>query len=384
MWKEFYCSSEWLLWSWLGILVISAGSWYQVQLDVQINSWFGDFYDKLQKALSKEGDVSREELNGFIFTFSRIAGTYIVVAVFLTFFTRHWTFRWRQAMNDHYMKHWSQLRLIEGASQRVQEDTKLFARMVEDIGATLLQSVLTLVAFLPILLELSEKVHELPLLGEVPNAMVPPPKLLLFDILGLDGHVNLYTSLVFDSSQRVRTSTTALSAKTIKGWTIPMTNHPWQVKVTIVWALLGSIGLGLIGMRLPGLEFQKQRVEAAFRKDLQLFLQNLKKLKMKSLLLLSVCFVASCNWRSWSMVRMMNVGQKLGWWRISFKRFKTAILRSTSILCILMLPSCSTSNQNPPVALWSSFTTWSERWQSKEEVDGWWSSILLLGVHLEI
>lgn len=65
--------------------------------------------------------------------------------------------------------------------------------------------------------------------------------------------------------------------------------------MTIVWALLGSIGLGLIGMRLPGLEFQKQRVEAAFRKDLQLFLQNLKKLKMKSLLLLSVCFVASCN-----------------------------------------------------------------------------------------
>eukprot|EP00434_Breviolum_minutum_P022731 symbB.v1.2.020054.t1/scaffold1665.1/size106850/15 len=211
MWKEFYCSSEWLLWSWLGILVISAGSWYQVQLDVQINSWFGDFYDLLQKALSKEGDVSREELNGYIFTFSRIAGTYIVVAVFLTFFTRHWTFRWRQAMNDHYMKHWSQLRVIEGASQRVQEDTKLFARMVEDIGATLLQSVLTLVAFLPILLELSEKVHELPLLGEVPNAMV---------------------------------------------------------KVTIVWALLGSIGLGLIGMRLPGLEFQKQRVEAAFRKEL--------------------------------------------------------------------------------------------------------------------
>ena len=184
--------------------MISAGTWYQVHLDVRINSWFGDFYDLLQKALSKEGDVSRDELYGFIFTFSRIAATYIVVAVLLTFFTSHWTFRWRQAMNDHYMKHWSQLRGIEGASQRVQEDTRLFARMVESIGAQLLQSVLTLVAFLPILSELSEKVHELPLLGEVPNAMVPPPKLLLFDILGLDGHVNLYTSSIFDSSQRVR------------------------------------------------------------------------------------------------------------------------------------------------------------------------------------
>lgn len=172
MWREFYCSSEWLLWSWLGILVIGVGSWYQVHLDVRINSWFGDFYDLLQKALSKDGDVSRGEVYGFIFTFSRIAAIYIVVAVLVSFFTKHWTFRWRQAMNDHYMKHWHLLRRIEGASQRVQEDTRRFAIMVEGIGASMLQSVLTLVAFLPILLELSADVHELPLVGNVPNAMV--------------------------------------------------------------------------------------------------------------------------------------------------------------------------------------------------------------------
>mmetsp|Transcript_23405 Transcript_23405/g.50945 ORF Transcript_23405/g.50945 Transcript_23405/m.50945 type:complete len:376 (+) Transcript_23405:29-1156(+) len=211
MWREFYCSSEWLLWSWLGILVISAGSWYQVHLDVRVNTWFGDFYDLLQKALSKEGDVSREEVYGFIFTFSRIAGIYIVVAVLLAFFTKHWTFRWRQAMNDYYMKHWQVLRRTEGASQRVQEDTSRFAIMVEGIGASMLQSVLTLVAFLPILLELSAQIHELPLIGEVSNAMV---------------------------------------------------------KATIVWALLGTVGLALIGIRLPGLEFQNQLVEAAFRKEL--------------------------------------------------------------------------------------------------------------------
>eukprot|EP00435_Cladocopium_sp_Y103_P040020 s726_g10.t2 len=183
----------------------------EVHLDVRVNTWFGDFYDLLQKALSKEGDVSREEVYGFIFTFSRIAGIYIVVAVLLGFFTKHWTFRWRQAMNDYYMKHWQLLRRTEGASQRVQEDTRRFAIMVEGIGASMLQSVLTLVAFLPILLELSAQIHELPLIGEVSNAMV---------------------------------------------------------KATIVWALLGTVGLALIGIRLPGLEFQNQLVEAAFRKDL--------------------------------------------------------------------------------------------------------------------
>ena len=41
-----------------------------------------------------------------------------------------------------------------------------------------------------------------------------------------------------------------------------------KVKATIVWALLGTAGLALIGIRLPGLEFQNQLVEAAFRKDL--------------------------------------------------------------------------------------------------------------------
>ena len=172
--------------------MISAGSWYQVHLDVRVNTWFGDFYDLLQKALSKEGDVSREEVYGFIFTFSRIAGIYIVVAVLLAFFTKHWTFRWRQAMNDYYMKNWQLLRRTEGASQRVQEDTRRFAIMVEGIGASMLQSVLTLVAFLPILVELSAQIHELPLIGEVSNAMAPQLKYRLSKALLLHRLYLLY------------------------------------------------------------------------------------------------------------------------------------------------------------------------------------------------
>ncbi|CAJ1365035.1 unnamed protein product [Effrenium voratum] len=213
MWRDFFCDNEWLVWSWAGIIVISAGSWYQVHLDVRVNAWFGDFYDLLQKALSKDKDthVTRQELYGYIFTFSEIAAIYILVAVFLSFFTKHWTFRWRNAMNDYYLKHWTRLRHIEGASQRVQEDTRRFAIMVEDIGATFLQSVLTLVAFLPILLQLSEQVKELPFFGEVPHALVI---------------------------------------------------------LTLLWALFGTVGLALVGMRLPGLEFQNQLVEAAFRKEL--------------------------------------------------------------------------------------------------------------------
>ena len=36
----------------------------------------------------------------------------------------------------------------------------------------------------------------------------------------------------------------------------------------IVWSLFGTAFLALIGIKLPGLEFRNQRVEAAYRKEL--------------------------------------------------------------------------------------------------------------------
>ena len=38
--------------------------------------------------------------------------------------------------------------------------------------------------------------------------------------------------------------------------------------IAIVWSLFGTAFLALIGIRLPGLEFRNQRVEAAYRKEL--------------------------------------------------------------------------------------------------------------------
>lgn len=73
MWRSFYCSSNWALWAWLGIPIIGAGTWAQVQLEVQINAWVGDFYDLLQKALGKDGVVSEHALYETIFQFAKIA-----------------------------------------------------------------------------------------------------------------------------------------------------------------------------------------------------------------------------------------------------------------------------------------------------------------------
>ena len=64
-------------------------------------------------------------------------------------------------MNDYYTEKWNQVRHIEGASQRIQEDTMRFASIMKSLGVSIVDSVMTLIAFLPVLLELSKNVKEI-------------------------------------------------------------------------------------------------------------------------------------------------------------------------------------------------------------------------------
>ena len=83
MFNSFFLSRRWLLWSWPGAALILLGTWYQVQIDVAINDWFGGFYDVVQKALAQPGNVTLDEFFGFLMTFAKLAGTYVLVAVLL-------------------------------------------------------------------------------------------------------------------------------------------------------------------------------------------------------------------------------------------------------------------------------------------------------------
>ena len=211
MFRSFFLARRYQPWSIAGTLLILGATWYKVQLDVQINEWFGSFYDLVQNALAKPGSVKLEAYWGQVVAFTSIAMIYVTVAVLLEFFVKHYIFRWRQAMNDYYMAHWDRLRDIEGAAQRVQEDTMRFARIMETLGVELMRSLMTLAAFLPLLWVLSDKVGELPVLGAIPHSLV------------------------------------------------------W---VALVWAVFGTLLLAGVGILLPGLEYQNQRVEAAYRKEL--------------------------------------------------------------------------------------------------------------------
>ena len=116
-------------------------------------------------------------------------------------------------MNDFYTSKWEKVRGIEGASQRVQEDTMRFSAIMQGLGVSMIDSVMTLISFLPVLLALSVHVQDVPILGSIPFPLV---------------------------------------------------------SLAIFWSIFGTFVLIFAGIKLPGLEFKNQRVEAAFRKELVL------------------------------------------------------------------------------------------------------------------
>ncbi|WP_168379046.1 peptide antibiotic transporter SbmA [Acinetobacter cumulans] len=202
--------NPWQRWSVWGTALILFNVWFSVECNVVINAWYNPFYDLIQKMLSGGGgEVTM--LYSEILTFLYVAMVYVTLAVLNLFFVSHYVFRWRTAMNDFYTAHWEKLRTIEGASQRIQEDTMRFAKTTEGLGVSLVESVMTLIAFLPVLLTLSTHVKKLPVVGEIAYALV------------------------------------------------------WAA---VLWAVLGTVILMLVGYKLPGLEFNNQKVEAAYRKEL--------------------------------------------------------------------------------------------------------------------
>ena len=152
---KFFTQKKWFLWAWIGSFIILSSLWVQVEIDVKINEWFGVFYDMIQKALAEPNAVTIEEYFASLFSFITLAGMYIAVYVAISFFTAHFLFRWRTAMVEWYHSVYDKARKIEGASQRVQEDTIKFTRIMEGLGTSLIESIMILIQFVPILFGLS-------------------------------------------------------------------------------------------------------------------------------------------------------------------------------------------------------------------------------------
>ena len=154
MFKFFY-NPSWFLWAYLGSATILIAIWLQVQIDVEINYWFGDFYDLIQVALNEPNSITMEEYFGSLLVFGKFAAMWIALSLFSSFFTSHFLFRWRTSMVDYYHSVYDKARQIEGASQRVQEDTIKFSRIMESLGTSFFEAVLVVFEFFPILMTIS-------------------------------------------------------------------------------------------------------------------------------------------------------------------------------------------------------------------------------------
>ena len=152
---RFFTQKSWFLWSWFGSFIILSALWVQVVIDVKINEWFGEFYDMIQKALGAPNSITIEEYWSSLLSFITLAGMYISLYVAEKFFTAHYLFRWRTAMVEWYHSVYNKAREIEGASQRVQEDTIKFTRLMESLGSSFVEAIMVLIQFTPILLSLS-------------------------------------------------------------------------------------------------------------------------------------------------------------------------------------------------------------------------------------
>lgn len=202
---------RWFWWSVVGSVTIIEIVFFNVQINAWLNDWYGSFYDLIQRALEKPNTITFDEYMLQILTVAIVLSVSITVLVLNSFLNSHFLFRWRRAMSFYYQANWKHIRTTEGAAQRIQEDTESFSSIVENLGLSVIDSIMTLLVFLPLLWGLSEHITELPFIGQIPGSLV------------------------------------------------------W---VALASAIFGTVLLATVGVKLPGLTFQNQRVEAAYRKEL--------------------------------------------------------------------------------------------------------------------
>lgn len=205
--KAFFWSKQWFGWAYCGGSMLLGGLYAQVYMTVLSNKWRRDFFDMFAQ-------LDTHTLGEFwasLWHFTWIALCYVFFVVLTAYITRLYSLRWREAMTFAYIPRWRYVREdIEGASQRIQEDTYHFAKIVQLLGIQIASALMTLIAFVPILWDLSHDIS-VPFMPDMPGALV------------------------------------------------------W---IALSTSLGGMIISWFVGMKLPGLEYDNQKVEAAFRKEL--------------------------------------------------------------------------------------------------------------------
>jgi putative ATP-binding cassette transporter len=203
----------------LGLLaLVVALALAMVYMEVQFNYWNRDFYNTFEKK-------DQAEFFYQLGKFGVLAFVWIIMAVYRQWFLQMLQIEWRTWLTDHFLQEWMQdqayyrMQLLDRGTdnpdQRISEDLNIFVDYTSSLALGLLSSVVTLISFVVIL-------------------------------WGLSGSLELW------------------------GFNIP----GYLVWCALGYAIVGTVLTHVIGRKLIGLGFNKQRVEADFRFSLVRLREN--------------------------------------------------------------------------------------------------------------
>jgi peptide/bleomycin uptake transporter len=200
MLREFFLSgtARSVTFAWSGLVAVVLHSLFKAWLKYKLNNWYEKFWDAGGSAVEiGSGDMEglaagRQEISQLLLEFGLICIPAVVIHPLFRFFTNMWILTWRLRLVKSYLERWRlDDRKIENGAQRVHEDTQRFAKGLQNFCVVILDSILTLGVFAPILLRLGAQVQPF----EAPDSW-----LLLFSAavaaLGVLGSVLLGWSLV--------------------------------------------------------------------------------------------------------------------------------------------------------------------------------------------
>ena len=237
MFREFFCARRCVvaLGAWAGLALVCAYAAFAAYTKSLINAWYSEFYDLLGEAsglfgpeespsgepLTRSVDevalrTKTDRLTAMLWEFGWIVAPLVLVSPFAKLVRSFWAFHWRVALMRRYLELWDASSTVEGAAQRIHEDTQRFASALQGCLAVVLDAVLTLAVFAPLLVDL--------------GARAAPPWDVVRDVLA-------------DS---------------------------WLVVTAATAAGVGLGGAVVFGKHLVLLEFANQRVEATLRRLLVL------------------------------------------------------------------------------------------------------------------
>lgn len=185
--------------AWGGLAVFALHALFKAWLKWALNTWYTrctrqhectahiahahvcmsvrSFYDALQDvgANSTAGPehyaAKRAEVTGLLLQFCLTVSPALVVHPAGKWVSSFWRFTWRVALVRAYLAHYDVLQVpVEGAAQRIHEDTQRFEAGIYSCFATILDSLLTLCVFVPVLYDVGA--HAMPAGVDQPGWLV--------------------------------------------------------------------------------------------------------------------------------------------------------------------------------------------------------------------